>query len=152
MERPPRPTGVSIIAILDLISGTLFFLLGVFVVAVSGTSTTFNQVYGSYPGYASISGYGVVLGGFLAVGGLLAIFVGYGIWTGKDWAWTLAVVLYALGLVFSLFAVAIGTYSGLVGLIVEALFLWYLWRPNVRSYFGRRRSAPILDRLLKGDF
>jgi uncharacterized membrane protein (DUF2068 family) len=154
MEKVPRPTGVSIIAILEVVGGILSFLFGVVVVAVSSNfSTTLSQYYGSNAIYASIAGFVALLGGALAIGGLLAISIGYGMWTGKGWAWTLAVVLYALGLLLDLVTFATGgTYSGAIGLVVDAFLLWYLWRPNVRTFFGRRHSGPILDKLVKGDF
>ena len=77
-----------------------------------------------------------LVGGFLIVVGLFAILVGWGMWTGKSWAWYLAVVLYGLGVVVGLIVLVAGGLTGIVSLIIDVLLLWYMLRPHVKAYFG----------------
>jgi hypothetical protein len=77
MMRPPRPTGVAILAILDLLAGVIALLGGVFVVGLGGSGLL------SQLGYGFFSGFFVVIGGVVIVVGLLALLVGWGMWTGK---------------------------------------------------------------------
>jgi len=69
--------------------------------------------------------------------GVLAVVVGLGMWTRKGWAWTLAIVLYGLGVIVSLVNIAIGRLSEIVSLAIDLLIIWYLWKPHVKAYFGR---------------
>jgi hypothetical protein len=62
-------------------------------------------------------------------------------WTGKGWAWILAVILYGLGALSSLISLAAGALSSIVGLLIYAFLLWYLWRPHVKAFFGRGQTV-----------
>jgi uncharacterized membrane protein (DUF2068 family) len=136
MTRPPRPTGVAIIGILEIILGVVFLLAGV-VVAAIGESGFFT----SY-GYGEFSGLEQVAGVLIAVAGLVAVGIGWGIWSGKTWAWYLAVIFYFLGALLALVQLAGQSYTAVVSLLIDLLLLWYFFRPHVKAYFGRGASAP----------
>jgi len=130
MQKPQRPTGITIIAILGFIGGILAILGGALVVAVAGSGILSSYGYGMFSGFVSF------FGGIIIVAGLLAIFVSWGMWSGKTWAWYLSVVLYGLGIVFGLISLAAGAVTGIVSLLIEILLLWYMFRPHVKAYFG----------------
>jgi Predicted membrane protein (DUF2127) len=130
-QKPSRPTGVAILAVLDLLGGIALILFGGLLAAAGGSSMLSSYGYGAYTGIAA--GFGLAL----AVGGLLALLVGWGLWTGRGWAWTLGVVLYGIGLVFSIVGLVTGGASVLVSLVIDAIILWYLFRPHVKAYFGK---------------
>lgn len=88
-------------------------------------------------GYGPNSGLVAVVGGVVLLFGVLAVVVGLGMWTRKGWAWTLAVVLYGLGVVVSLINIAVGRLSEIISLVIDLLIIWYLWKPHVRAYFGK---------------
>ena len=132
MQKPPRPTGVAILAILDFIGGALAILAGVAFIALGGSGLLGSFGFGSL-----LSGFVAVLGGVVLILGLFAIFVGWGLWSGKGWAWTLAIVLYAIGALFSLASLVTGSYTSIVSLVIYALLIWYLWKPHVKAYFGK---------------
>jgi hypothetical protein len=137
MLKPSRPTGIAILAILELIGGVIVLLAGIGLAALGGSLLT-ALGYPVFGGLAALIGGGLaVIGGGLAVFGLVALGVGWGLWTGKGWAWWLAVILSILGVLGSLASVAVGSPTSIVGLIVDAVILWYLFRPHVQAFFGR---------------
>lgn len=135
MMKPARPTGVAVLAILDLIGGILALLVGVLLVGIGGTGILSQFGYGFYSGFVSL------FGGIIVIVGVLALVVGWGMWTGKRWAWVLAIVLYALGILSNLGSLAGGSVSSIVGLLIYALLLWYMFRPHVKAFFGRGMPA-----------
>ena len=134
MQKPPRPTGVAILAILDIIGGIIALLVGGLLAVGSSALTAF---YGTF----IFAGFLAVIGGIVAVVGILAVLVGWGLWSGKGWAWTLAFVLAILGIVGGLISVAFGGFTSVVGLLIDVLIVWYLLRPHVKAYFGRGIAA-----------
>jgi hypothetical protein len=135
MMKPPRPTGVAVLAILDFLAGILALLGGVFIAALGGSGLL--ALYG----YGFFSGFVAVVGGFVIIIGIFAIIVGWGMWSGKEWAWILAIILYALGALSSVISLAGGNLGSVVGLLIDALLLWYLFRPHVKAFFGRGMGA-----------
>ena len=75
------------------------------------------------------------------VGGL-ALFLGWGMWLGRGWAWTISVILEGVGVVSSIYEIAIGMWSMVLGILFSLYVLWYLWRPHVRIYFGKGEGKP----------
>lgn len=136
MMKPQRPTGISILAILDFLVGALVILGGLFLVAVGGSGLLTSFGYGIFSGVVS------VVGGFALLIGIFAIVVGWGMWTGKEWAWILALILYGLGALTSLVSLVGGGVSSLVSLLIDAFLIWYLFRPHVRAFFGKGMAQP----------
>lgn len=58
--------------------------------------------------------------------------VAYGLWTGAGWGWWLYVALLALGIVSSVLSLP----SGIVGIVINGLILYYMTRKRVKEYFG----------------
>jgi hypothetical protein len=69
----------------------------------------------------------------------------YGLFTGRSWAWFVAVVLSTIGLVVNVISLVIAnmfTITGaLVGIAINAIILYYLSRRKVRRYFGKVATA-----------
>jgi uncharacterized membrane protein (DUF2068 family) len=127
-----RPTGVTILAVLFVIAGAFTLLRG-----ITTLETALAQGSGSIL---------TVLGALLIPLGIeilcIASFVAaYGLFTGKSWAWLVAVALSTIGLVVNVLSLVIpnmGTITGaLVGIAINGIVLYYLSRRNVRQYFGR---------------
>jgi hypothetical protein len=121
LNKGNRPTGISALAILELLGGVLAIILGLFL-AGAGSSI--------------LGGLGPISGIVAIISGLFAVAVGYGFWTGAKWSWWLAVILYIFGIIFSLASVVVGSVFSIVGLIIDALLLYYLTRPGVKSWFS----------------
>jgi len=161
-----RPLGVTIIAILTIIEGILLILGGVFLVAVgvlisfAPHTTTANTLllpkfFGVIP-----TAIGTLL---LEIGiGLLVMF--YGLLKGKGWAWTITIILVVLGIAIQIISttsgavlsasitssrssngnsVISGIIGGMIGIAINAVIVYYLFRPNVKAYFGKAHPPEI---------
>jgi hypothetical protein len=143
-----RPLGIAILAVLDIICGIAALIGGIVLAAVSTivdepeiedairdamTSAGVTNVEAVLDILATVL---IVLGVFICIMGLVAIVVGWGFWTGKQWAWILGVILFIISIAVS----AVGMVwapTNVIGVIIDALILYYLFRPNVKAWFGR---------------
>jgi hypothetical protein len=127
-----RPTGVTILAVLAFIFAALWIIGGFFAVVVGGAASFVVGPLGAL---------GVAGGALMLLwGGVLAV-VGYGLWTLQPWAWTLAVVVFAINLLFGVVEVFADVVGGLLSVIVNGLLLWYLFQPHVRGAFRQLPPA-----------
>lgn len=137
----PKPRGVRILAALHILGGALTLPL----------LLTFGQGLGQAVGIIGASPILVFVSlGFL---GLLALASGIGMWTGKRWGWWLAVFYYVYGALGN--ANTILTLPGILDQLgtpaqgagfyyarelgqafLSILLILYLYRRNVRGYFG----------------
>lgn len=124
-----RPTGVTILAVLEIISGVIAIAMGVFFGALMGSMGVAMMDFGG----SAIMG---VIGGIIVVLGIISFVMAWGLLKGKPWAWTVTLILTIISLVFNLPSMNI------VGLIINAIILYYLFRPHVKAYFGK--SAQVL--------
>ncbi|HSC78507.1 MAG TPA: hypothetical protein VLB32_08080 [Candidatus Acidoferrales bacterium] len=139
-----RPIGVTILAVLEFISAGAFILIGLLLLVGGG-------MLGAMGGGGEGSGVMAVLGTLGAVAGVVVLVlaaiplaVGIGLWKLKNWARILAIVFSGLGVVSNLFGVIGGVStgemvslsSGVIGLGVNILILWYLFQPHVKQAFG----------------
>ena len=141
MEIKKRPTGVTVIAILIIIGGILLLLAGIAGVVVG--SLSISQVIGL--GF-------VIIGAIILAVGIGYLVVSYGLLKGKRWSWTITVILLFIGIaidvvsiiIFGSFAINMDTSSflttnsgSIAGIIISVIILYYLYRPYVKSYFGK---------------
>jgi len=139
MPRPGRPIGVTILTILQVISGIGDIGLGILLIFAYVVSTAL--VGGGFLATA------LLLLGFVAFGlGILSFALAYGLWAGKGWAWGLSIVGAIIGLIFGVLSLVSSLVSGgltleniadLVPIILCLLILVYLSTRNVRAFFGR---------------
>jgi hypothetical protein len=147
MAKAPRPVGISILAVIDFLFGTLAVLFGFLLIWFSGALVSLarsaNLEGVGVAGIGALSAFISVAGGAAVIGGLISIFLGYGFWTGRGWAWIVGVILGILGVIGGVF-VSLGSYVGIVTLGVDLIILWYLFRPRVKAFFGRGPSVPAV--------
>ena len=155
-----RPTGVTIIAILTIISGILLLLSGITLVALgalfSGNSTsTSSQAVAQFFGTISAA-----VGIVLLVIGIGYLIMSYGLFKGKGWAWTITIILLIIGIAIQILSTYVITASSLentknvisgivgsitfplIGLAINIVILYYLYRRHVRAYFGKAKPQP----------
>ncbi|MEM0444559.1 MAG: hypothetical protein QXO86_02865 [Nitrososphaerota archaeon] len=129
-----RPTGVTILAILEII-GSVLSLLGA--VALFALGAMVGGVLEDEFGMAGIFGLiAPLMGGVLLIVALIGFVLAYGFWTGKGWAWILGIIFSIIGIILGL-ATIIGNPSGIITVIINAVILYYLTRPHVKEWFGR---------------
>ena len=121
-----RPFGITVIAVLALISGSVGLCCPVLV--FSG-STLLGGFLGTI---------GFIAGIFLVVGPALELIFAYGAFKLYRWAWYLGLISTAItviGVVINIFQG--GTiWSALGGSVLPTIIFIYLWTPNVRRAFG----------------
>ena len=147
MQKQSRPLGVSIIANFYIIAG----IIGIVGISLSATSAI------KAPGVSALS----------LAESLYILVTGYGLRKAKGWAWTISIIGIFIGFATGTYAIIfnlvpiIGSISNQVGsaeagmviniiiisivmiFVIEIIILYYLYRPHVKSYFGKttRRSA-----------
>jgi lysylphosphatidylglycerol synthetase-like protein (DUF2156 family) len=137
-SKPSRPTGVTILAVLSILSGLALLFAGG---AALGASATFATQLGVASGIAA------AIGAVLLVLGIIYLAVAAGFLGAKGWSWTLALIAYIVGIILTITQIALAPSANLagniVGLIFALLILYYLFRPNVRAYFGKGGTLPM---------
>jgi membrane associated rhomboid family serine protease len=77
--------------------------------------------------------------------------VSYGLLKGKRWAWTITVVLLFIAIAINVVSIIFGSFAinmdtstfltvnsgNIAGIIISVIILYYLYRPHVKSYFGK---------------
>jgi hypothetical protein len=138
-----RPLGVTILAILAIIGGILS-LLG----ALLGLVGTSLAASGALAGNGVAAPTTAVLAYSTAsavIFGVLYLAFGIGAFMLKGWAWTAGVIALALNIVGDLvspFITGSGFTGGaivgaVIGILISLALLYYLFRPNVRTAFGK---------------
>jgi uncharacterized membrane protein (DUF2068 family) len=107
-----RPLGVTVIAILTVIGGIIFLVSGLALLII---------------------GIGIIL---LALG-IAYLVMAYGLWKGKGWAWTITLILSAIGIIVAVVSIATGNVGGIISIIINGVIIYYLYRPNVKAFFGK---------------
>jgi len=120
-----RPLGVTIIAILQILSGLFNLSVGI----SSGT-------------LAAITGLDVLpftvllglIGGGLIIHGVAQLVTAWGVLKGKSWAWKLTLVLIIIGIILA--AIREDVFAVIVEVTFGVIFVYYLFRAHVKNYFG----------------
>jgi uncharacterized membrane protein HdeD (DUF308 family) len=107
-----RPLGVTIIAVLNVIAGIIAIAVGI---------------------PALIVVVGVV---FIAVG-IASLVMAYGLWKGRSWAWTITLILSGIGIIVGIAHLVARQTGAIVEIIIYAIIIYYLYRPNVKAFFGK---------------
>lgn len=113
-----RPIGVTIIALLAILGGIAFLISGL------GTLVLIPLI-------------GIFLGSGLFILGLAYFLMAYGLWKGKGWAWTLTLILSGIGIIVGIGSIVVGNIGSIFHTIINAIIIYYLYRPNVKAFFNR---------------
>lgn len=160
-----RPIGVTIIAILTVIGGLLLLFGGISFLGV-GALFSIASTTETPNGTGEDAGFiGPVFGiFFLLIGGVFLIIrivhivMSYGLWKGRGWAWTITIIITMIGIAIqvisgitnSIFTASItddtnssifAIISPIIVIAINALILYYLYRPHVKVYFGKNSQA-----------
>ncbi len=114
---------ITVVAALNALVGVLSIVFVIFVLVGGGA------MIAMYAGRGSALA-GTLFGLFGSVSillGILELILAWGLWVGKSWAWWITVVLSALN-VLSVFK------GDIFGALVSAVVLYYLFKPDAKSY------------------
>ncbi len=129
-----RPFGVTLLAGLHVIQAFILLVAGL---AVMALGAIMPRLMFHIPRF--LEGLLSVIGIILIVVAVLDIVFAYGLWTGKGWAWILALIFAVLGIIGSVFSVARGGLGAIVTLILDIVIVVYLMQPRVKAYFGEAK-------------
>lgn len=133
-----RPLGVTILAVLDILGGIIALLLGLVYMSLSATLAQTGAVIAGGSGlFALFGAFIIALGLIFLILGILAVAVGWGFWKGSGWAWLFSLVLYVIGVILGVISLAVGDVASIVIIIIGALLVYYMFRPNVKAWFGK---------------
>src|SRR3989442_4452573 len=132
MQRPPRPIGITILAVLEILIGIVGLLGSLVIIG-------FSALFSTIPTVGSLIGaVGLIIGGVVLFFSLIWLTSGVGFLHGRSWSWTLGMIFSILSLLGAIGALTIGLITGGVGgLIFWGLILCYLTRTHVKAFFGK---------------
>lgn len=122
MSKQARPTGVAIVVGLEILAGIITLVFSFYLLTLP-----------YFPGNSVI-----YFTGF----GLVSLMLAYGLWNGRRWAWILALILSAIGILFwfanllDIITVSPSTdWGSIINIAIYLVIILYLTRPQVRSFF-----------------
>jgi hypothetical protein len=130
--RPPRPIGITILVILQILAGIFDLLIVALLLIAYAVAFSFLGM--------TLSGLGIFLIPLVVVFlilGILSFILAFGLWTGKHWAWVSTVILSVIGIALSVVGAILGNYLDVVLIVLYVLMLAYLSTNGVRAFFGR---------------
>jgi hypothetical protein len=127
-----RPMGITVLAVLSAIGGVLGLLGGVALIGLGGLAAAST-------GTAAYFGLGAIWGVLLLATAIASLAFAYGAWTLKPWAWPLGVALAIISLALSALTIISGgdISSQVISVVIQAIILYYLFQPSIKSLFGR---------------
>ncbi|HKM50291.1 MAG TPA: hypothetical protein VJZ75_03845 [Candidatus Bathyarchaeia archaeon] len=128
MSSKNRPMGVTILAILEALGAIYFLFIGV--TEFLGTASIRSLAYLGIA-HSVFSLIPRVIGIALLIIGLVSIVLAWGLWIGKGWARMIALVFAILGIIINLMSFHV------IGIIIDAVIVYYLTRPNVKQFFTK---------------
>ena len=191
-EQIKRPIGVTIIAILTIISGIILTFGGISLLAFGAFFTSVPidifiseqmqqqqqqqlqqqeqqdqqelQSAAELQALAQfLGGVGIAIGTIVLAVGVGYLIVSYGLLKGKEWAWIITVILTIIaiavqiisGITASMFnesfiddtnSFVTGIIAQIVGIAINGVILYYLYRPNVKVFFGKSQPSTTIQR------
>ncbi|MFY9966968.1 MAG: hypothetical protein WBL44_04575 [Nitrososphaeraceae archaeon] len=191
-EQIKRPIGVTIIAILTIISGIILTFGGISLLAFGAFFTSVPidvfiseqmqqqqqqqlqlqeqqdqqelQSAAELQALAQfLGGVGIAIGAIVLAVGVGYLIVSYGLLKGKGWAWIITVILTIIaiavqivsGITASMFNASFiddtnsfvtGIIAQIVGIAIDGVILYYLYRPNVKAFFDKSQPSTTIQR------
>ena len=133
-----RPTGISVLFWVFLVLGVISLLWSGMVLGIGGLSTLIGGTFGleAVLEFGSTNAWSGYIGIITAV---VQIIVAFGLGSMKKWAWVLAIIAVVLTVIQGILGIIAGGMfafiCGSLGLIVPAIILFYLLRPDIRAAF-----------------
>jgi len=132
-----RPVGVTIIAVLTWIRGSMYALTGLFLLVVGHVSARLVSTMASDPFFETLfSRVGKALGFGALVIAAAYIVVGLGLWELKNWTRAVTVILVCIWLFFGLIGLLrFPTPWHVVRILIDGAIVVYLMLPEVKRLF-----------------
>ncbi|MEG4026009.1 hypothetical protein [Microcoleus sp. S13C4] len=132
-----RPQSVTVLAILQLISGIFSLLDGLFILLFAG-------IFGGLGAAVGGAKVGTVIGSFIAIFaalsfilGLLSLLLTWGLFQLRNWAWTGTLIVHIIAILAQIVKMfgSGGTAVNFLTLGFAGASIYYLLRPDVKQAF-----------------
>lgn len=146
-----RPAALTTVTILSIINGIVLLVGGVasiLIVPMLISSLLSNDLsnltntedlspqFGTVLTNAIINVVYIVSSVAIALG-LTWFGLAWGLFTGKGWAWLITVIFAIITVIVSFIGLLSGSITSIPTLIINGVILYYMYRPHIKSYFGR---------------
>lgn len=118
-----RPLGVTILGVLWIIGG-LFAIIG-------------GIIGGAILTIVGLGGLGAAIGVIAFIIGVIDLLLGIGCFKAWSWVWIVGVIFSAISILIGIVSLLTTGFSALLGIIIAAIILYYLFQPQVKAYFGK---------------
>lgn len=171
-----RPIGITIIAILAIVSGVVLIfgglsslVSGAFFasIPIENVRTEIQQQEQGQPQTLNVAelhaliqllgSSSIVMGTIVMVIGIGYLVVSYGLLKGRGWAWTITVVLAMVSIIVQIVFIITTSILNtslhhdtntslyhlidqIIGIAINGIILYYLYRPSVKRYFKKFKS------------
>ena len=128
-----RPLGITVLGILQVIAGSVFAIAAIALGTISGTMGGFmDGVMGQF-----MATFGGIITAILGILAGLSFFIAWALFSAKRWARTIVIVLSIIDLAIGVVSIGAGNVFAFGGMVLDAVILYYMWRPHVIEYFNR---------------
>ncbi len=110
-----------------------------------------------------LGGVGIAIGAIILAVGVGYLIVSYGLLKGKEWAWIITVILTIIAIAVQIISgitagmfnssfiddtnsFVTGIIAQIVGIAINGVILYYLYRPNVKAFFGKSQPSTTIQR------
>lgn len=147
-----RPDGITILAVLEGISGFYTLVTGIFLIPVlfllreisrpSSSQLSIASQSSSSSTHVDFSILLIALGIIVVVLATLHFMLAYGFWKGRKWGWKLGIIFPIVGVIGSIIIYIVSSeleilVSVIPSIIIGLIIVFYLTRPHVKAYFGK---------------
>ncbi|HEV2121004.1 MAG TPA: zinc ribbon domain-containing protein [Candidatus Bathyarchaeia archaeon] len=138
MQKPPRPIGITLLAIIEILIGVLGLLASIAIIGVSA-------LFATIPTIGAILGtVGLVIGGIFLVFSLIWLATGVGFLHGRGWAWNLGMFFTVISILGAAYVAYIGIYQAAYALVFWIIMMIYLTRSHVKVFFGKGTTTTYM--------
>lgn len=132
-----RPKGIIVVSIVMFVASIMALIVGISLLL---PGTALDILWTLNPSALELKSISTILGYFLLFIGIITLSAGIGLLKGRKWAWWIVVIIFILNGIGDIFRLASGGFEGIVGIIIAAVFLFYLTRPEVKNYFKNKKN------------
>lgn len=126
MQSAARPLGVTIVSILQILTGIIGVVGGLALFLIGGLGAL------ATPLLLILKLLGVVL----LVLGAASFIMAYGLWKGKRWAWLISLIFTVVWIVVETIGLIRGSISNIISIALNSFMLFYLTRSHVKAFFN----------------
>mgnify|MGYP001584157724 CR=1 FL=1 len=129
-----RPLGVTIL-------GISFIVVAVLMSIAAAMIGTFMAMLGSYSAMMNnmVSAMGGIFVVFVGILATIEFAIAYALFSGKSWGRITVIVLSIVDFLVHCATLVIGNLFAIPHIILDVIVFFYMWKPNVVSYFNQEK-------------